>query len=185
MNLVVLLIGFAILYTIQLFVARSFFLKLLVITYLFAVSSAIYFSFDSYKGWPADEKIKKAYLLAVHIVQPSSSSEGKIYIWTLPENKEQNILYSIFNFISTDDMPRAYIIPFSQKNEEEFTEAQEELEKGMVVILEGETTNKSNNTVNGNENNDKNVTGEGNGGSDEDYGGPRITIVSPDQVMRK
>lgn len=184
MNLVLLFIGFAILYTLQLFITRSIVLKLIVITYLFLVSSAIYFSFDSYKGWPTDEKVNKAFLIKVHIVEPTPESKGGIYIWTIPETQEQNIIATIFGY-SVSNMPRAYIIPYSNKAQKEFTEAQKKLEEGMVIILNDDSPQKQGEQTGEGASQTK-QDGDGNAAdSGQEYEGPRISIVSPDQVMRK
>lgn len=186
MNLVLLLIGFAILYTLQIFIARSFTLKFFVVTYLFVVSSAIYFSFDSFKGWPSDEKIHKAYLLAVHIVQPSPQNKGGIYVWTLEERKEPRIFEKLFG-LNNVDVPRSYYLPFSTKGEQAFAEAENQLKKGMFVILDGDLPENKGEGEQQSEGNNQNATqGDGDAvDSGEEYNGPRITIVSPEEVMRK
>ncbi len=182
MNLVYALIVFSLLYVLQLYFNRNIFLKIVTITYLFLISSAVYFSFETYKGWPTQQPIKKAYLVAVEIIQPSDKGEGAIYLWVYDEEREMNILQSIFGY-SDSRAPRSYTIPYSQKASDEFTEAKKQIEEGMVVELDGEKKKG-----NGNEEaKDGEPDEQGNASASyvEGYDVPRIKIIPPDQILRK
>ena len=182
MNLVYILIVFSLLYVLQMFFTRNIFLKLIVVTYLFLVSSAIYFSIDTYKGWPSSDKILKGTLVAVEILEPNDTHEGAIYLWVYDEDRDMNILQRVFGY-SDSKAPRSYMIPYSQQTSDEFTEAKNQLEAGMVVELYGEKKKGI-----GNEEAKEGEPDEkGNTSASyvESYDVPRIKIISPDQILRK
>jgi len=181
-NLVYALIIFSLLYVFQLYFNRNVFLKIITVTYLFLISSAVYFSFETYKGWPTQQPIKKAYLAAVEIIQPTKESSGAIYLWVYDAERDMNMLQSIFGYNDTK-APRSYVIPYSQKSSDEFSDAKKKLEEGMVVELNGE--NKKG--INNEEAKDGAPDEQGNASASyvEDYDVPRIKIIPPDQVLRK
>lgn len=182
MNLVYALIIFSLLYVLQLYFNRNIFLKIVTITYLFLISSAVYFSFETYKGWPTQQSIKKAYLIAVEIIQPSDKDKGAIYLWVYDEERDMNILQSVFGY-SDSKAPRSYTIPYSQQTSDEFTEAKNQLEAGMVVELYGDKKKGiGNEEAKGGEPDDK---GNTSASYVESYDVPRIKIISPDQILRK
>lgn len=182
MNLVYALIAFSLLYVFQLYFNRNVFLKILTVTYLFLISSAVYFSFETYKGWPTQQPIEKAYLVSVEIIQPSDTFKGAIYLWVYDEERDMNILQSIFGY-SDKKAPRSYTIPYSQKANADFSEAKKKLEEGMVVELNGEKKKGTNSDEAKDGESDK----QGNASSSyvEDYDVPKINIIPPDQILRK
>lgn len=182
MNLVYALIIFSLLYVFQLYFNRNVFLKIITVTYLFLISSAVYFSFETYKGWPTQQSIKKAYLIAVEIVQPKDDFKGAIYLWVYDEERNVNILESVFGY-SKDSTPRAYVIPYSQQSNADFSEAKRKLEEGMIVELNGEKKKGINDedVPDGDPNEEGNVSSS----SAEGYDVPSIKIIPPDQILRK
>lgn len=182
LSLVFILISFSILYVLQL-MFRHFFWKLLVITYLFLISSGIYFSFDSYKGWPSKDPIEDGMLVMSMTVEPSDQHKGAIYLWVIPTEKEMNFFEKFLTYNFGMIAPRSCYIPYSKKAASEFAEANEKIKKGYIVMVEGEGSEDQ-------------VEGEGgqqrqgggsqqSNGEQENYDVPSLEIISPDTLMRK
>lgn len=182
MNLVYMLIVFSLLYVLQMFFSRNIFLKLVVVTYLFLASSAIYFSFDTYKGWPSHEKIQKGILVSVEIVQPTDDHKGAIYLWVYDENKESSFIQKIFGYSTDVPAPRAYVIPYSENAKGMFEDARKQIEMGMTVEVTGEKAlqeGKENESEKSDENANASMSGS------EDYDAPSIKIIPPNEILRK
>jgi hypothetical protein len=181
MNLVYILIVFSLLYVLQMFFTRNIFLKLIVVTYLFLVSSAIYFSIDTYKGWPSSDKILKGTLVAVEILEPNDTHEGAIYLWVYDEKKEESLYQKVFHYKQQLTAPRSYVIPYTKKSKEIFEDAKKQIEMGMTVELsaegdgtEVEATGKST---------DKELNSNTKGA--DDYDVPSVNIIPPNEILRK
>lgn len=182
MNLVYALIVFSLLYVLQLYFNRNVFLKIITVTYLFLISSALYFSFETYKGWPTQQSIKKAYLVSVEIIQPSKEFPGAIYLWVYDQPEENtNNIGNIFSY-NDKNAPRAYYLPFTQSSSDKFSEAKKQIEKGMVVELNGDVKQP----VEGEEQ-EGGESGDGNKSDSDgdDYKVPSIKIISPTDILRK
>lgn len=180
MNLVYILIVFSLLYVLQMFYTKSIFLKLIVVTYLFLVSSAIYFSFETYKGWPTSERILKGNLVAVEILEPTDNRPGAIYLWVYDEKREKNLYQKIFHYSTSVPAPRAYVIPYSKTSKERFEEAKKQIEMGATVEIstegkgtdiktKGKPGDKLNNSTSG----------------VDDYDVPSVNIIPPNEILRK
>lgn len=182
MNLVYALIVFSLLYVLQLYFNRNVFLKIITVTYLFLISSALYFSFETYKGWPTQQTIKKAYLVSVEIIQPSKEFPGAIYLWVYDQPEENtNSILNVFSY-SDKNAPRAYYLPFTQGASDNFTEAKKQIENGMVVELNGEAKQP----VEGEEQEGgENADGNRSDSDVDDYKVPSIKIISPSEILRK
>lgn len=182
-SLVFVLISFSVLYVLQL-VFNRFFLKLAVITYLFLISSGIYFSFDSYKGWPSRDKIDRGMLVISLTVEPSETDKGAIYLWVIPEEKETGFLEKILTYNFGMIAPRSYSIPYSKQSASQFAEANEKIKQGYLVMIEGEEPDQQ---AEG-EGNKQQEQGDGtqrSNGEQENYDVPHLEIISPDTLMRK
>jgi len=182
MNLVYALIVFSLLYVLQLYFNRNMFLKIITVTYLFLISSALYFSFETYKGWPTQHSIKKAYLVSVEIIQPSKDFPGAIYLWVYDQPEEKpNSIVNIFSY-SDKNAPRAYYLPYTQSSNDKFNEAKKQIENGMVVELNGEAKQPVES-----EEQEGGDNGDGNRSDSDvdDYRVPSIKIISPSEILRK
>lgn len=181
MNLVYILIVFSLLYVLQMFLNKNVFLKLVVVTYLFLTSSAIYFSFETYKGWPSQEKITKAILVGVEIVQPTDINEGAIYLWVYDESAETSLFEKLFSYKPKGPTPRAYSIPYSENAKGKFEEAKKQLELGATIELTSGEESPEIEQEQGNGNKE----GNANASDVEDYETPSIRIVPPNEILRK
>jgi hypothetical protein len=182
LSLVFILISFSILYVLQL-MFNKFFLKLIVITYLFLISSGVYFSFDSYKGWPSKDKIEEGMLVISMTVEPSEHDKGAIYLWVVPNDKELTFVEKFLTYNFGMVAPRSYYIPYSKKAASEFAEANEKIKQGYIVMIEGEKSEEG-----GEGEGNQQREGEGrkqSNGEQENYDVPSLDIISPDTLMRK
>lgn len=185
-NLVIVLVIYAILSTAQMY-RKSLWIKLAAVTYMFAIASIVYFSFETYKGWATVEKPVKGELISVYIVDPRGRTPGAIYFWVVGKN-DPEFLDWLYTYIPEEDAPpRAHITPYSKKKADKFREAQKALEDGMNVTIESleqEGQGQADPT--------KAKLGEkkpgdktGSGGDVEDYDVPHFKIEDPSQQMEK
>lgn len=184
MNLVYIFILFSLLYVLQMFFNKNLFIKMIVITYLFIVSSAIYFSFDSYKGWPSSDRIEKAILINVQVFDPTESTPGAIYLWVYDEPKEQSIIQKVFGYTPSAYAPRAYVLPYTKSTKDKFEEAKKQMEMGMTVELSSGEPVKEEGDASENEKGSGQQVGGGES-SGLEYDVPSIKILPPDQILRK
>lgn len=183
--LVTSLVVFSILYAAQLYFHRSFLMKLINVTVLVFIASAVYFTFETYKGWPTVERIQSGMVVSIVIERPvPNKSEGAIYVWMLPQKKQLNWFERIFVYSPTTiGTPRSYLLPYSKEADEKFSEAKQRMANGEMVFLtdpkEGEEAEGENK-----QGKDKQKK-SGSGGELEDYDVPFLSIVPPDKILRK
>jgi hypothetical protein len=179
-NLVIACIVFSLLYCIQLYY-KNFILKLILITYLFFVSSAIYFSFATYKGWPADDTVNKGTIVYGMVEEPTEISKGAIYLWVVPKREELNWFQKIYTYYENTKAPRAYRLPYKDKLAGAVNRAIQQINEGMIVEIDG----LEGLPPDGPEGkNDKGQDGV-NSGDAEDYKVPHLVIMSPDRKLIK
>lgn len=185
LTLVAILILFSLLYSAQLFVSKSLTLKLAIITILFLISSGIYFSFDTYKGWPSKERIGKGYLVYSFSVEPSPDDKGGIFFWAVPEEKDMSFIERFLTYTFDGVAPRAFYLPYSKKAASQFADANEQIRKGFQVQIDGdETTSQQDDQGQGQNKGDGNGNATGDG-EQKDYNVPHLEIISPEQYLRK
>ena len=194
--LVLSLIFFSILYGIQLHFNRSFLLKLVNITVLIFLSSAVYFTFETYKGWPTvEEQTARARVFSVVIITPEQGvHDGGIYYWALENNPEPTLVEKIFRYHTNMPLaPRSYFVKYTPQTEQVFSRARNALQEGSMVFIDPPKTdeeNKSDEKGQGApDSNNDNGTDSSQRGSDggvsknEDYDADRISIVTPDEFL--
>lgn len=195
--LVAALIVFSLMYAIQLYYNKSFFLKLINITVIVFISSAVYFTFETYKGWPTTESIReKARIYSVIITPPVEGvHKGGIYYLAKERKKEPTVLEKIFRYMSPlPDSPRIYFTEYTEQEERLFSRAQEALEEGHIVYMnppKKEAKKKSNEDggkgggegSNVNDGADKQKANQNNEKEPDDYDAEKIEIRSPDDFL--
>lgn len=107
--------------------------KFVLVAALFVFASAIYYSFESYKGWPTEEKVISGQLVWAQVREPEA-----IYIWVNDDVKppnnwfEENLRYVPPNRV----VPRAYKLPFSKDTAKEYMDAINAIKNGDYVRIE-------------------------------------------------
>jgi hypothetical protein len=147
-------------------------LKLSALTLLTILSIMIYFSFDTFKGWPSTDPIIQVYVTGIHIVPPEPGEKGAIYVWGFPRSELPKFLEYRFPLPA----PRAYYLPYSENAEKKMTKAKKKLQEGMVVTLtevkqdgeEGNGTGDQQNSKNEGEINNTGSDGQEDGESTEE-----------------
>lgn len=181
-SLVIILLIFALLYVLQLLFKDYVMINLAAITYLFAVSSGIYFSFDTYKGWPSKEKIEKGYLIYSVTFEPSGKDKGAIYYWAVPEEKDMSFVEEFLTYRFETIAPRSYYLPYSKKAAQQFAEANEKIKEGFVVEIGGD---ENSDQADGGKNGKKGDGKPTSSGEQEEYNVPHLEIIPPDQILKK
>lgn len=169
---------FALSFAFMIYYNRLFWLKISTITLLFALVNMIYFSFDSIKGWPSHDVIKKGQLVYVEIVEPSETYKGAIYVYVRVDLEEQHWYSKYINYYYWDSMaPRSYYIPYTEKSSQQMREAKEAMENGYLVEVNGDSAQQESD---GKEPADEGNGGEtSDGGDSEDYIVPHLKLVDP------
>lgn len=156
-----------------LFYARGrMFGKIAVLAVFFALSSGIYYAFDSYKGWPTDESVISGRLAWVEIVEPEA-----IYIWVYDDVKERNNIFEKYlNYVPPGrHVPHSYVLPYSDGSAEEYSNAKEELLRGSLVRIEPDS----------NEDRQEFRFDDRGGPKDESGYGPQLKIIPMEDFFNK
>lgn len=186
LTLVVALLLYAILSTANHF-KRNVALSLLLVTYLFTVASLVYFSFETYKGWPTTDKAERGEVISIYIVEPRGKEPGAIYYWILSPDDEDTFLEDLYTY-EPDAMhnpPRAHYTPYTKQKAAKFRQAQEALENGMIVMMEDVQSSDSKASAEEGTASPDTSTGESNQGDAEEYDVPHFKIEDPSKRMRK
>lgn len=188
--LVVTLLAFSVLYAIQLYYNKSFMLKLINVTVLVFISSAVYFTFETYKGWPTLEKLHdKARVFGIIIEPPvKGKSDGAIYYWVVEKERVTTSFERIFRYVPTmPNAPRSYHLPYSPEAEKKFAEAQQALQEGKVVLMDPNDQQSEGGGKEGDQGNgdSKKTPSDGGHGEEKNYDVPSLEILSPEVLMGK
>lgn len=171
---------FAVSFAFMIYYSKVFWFKISTVTLLFAIVNMIYFSFDTIKGWPSDDKIPKGQLVYVEIVEPTETYTGAIYVYVRHEPKEDNWYTKYLSYVYWDSMaPRSYYIPYTNQSSKFMREAKEAMENGFIVEVEGESA-KTKSNGDGEAEGDEGNGGElPDGGDSENYKVPNLKLVDP------
>jgi hypothetical protein len=185
LNLVIVLIIYAVLSTAQMY-RKSLMIKLAAVTYMFAVASVVYFSFETYKGWATTDRPTKGDLISVYIVDPRGKNPGAIYFWVVSK-QELGIIEKIYTYVPGEEAsPRAHSLPYNKKAAAKFREAQQALEDGMMVSLESMEQSEGRGEPSASKPGDKKGDEkDGSGGDVEEYDVPHFKIEDPSQRLEK
>ena len=185
--LVAALVVLALLFAINMMLKSSFF-RVIIITYTFLIASLVYFSFETYKGWPTADKAESGQVLWVMVVDPRGTDPGIIYFWVLDKaTKEQTWIQKLYTYKPDQtSVPRSHWIPYSKRAAAKFREAQGAIQQGMVVTIDEQDSDEANSS-----NGKGEGKGKAKGNSDigdskvEDYNVPHLNILSPDELLQK
>jgi hypothetical protein len=184
--LVVALVVLALLFAINMMLKSSLF-RVIIITYTFLIASLVYFSFETYKGWPTADKTESGQVLWVMVVDPRGANPGIIYFWVLGKAEEHTWIQKLYTYEPNQpSVPRSHWIPYSKGAAAKFREAQDAIQQGMVVTIEEQNSDEANSSKGKGEG-----KGKAKGTSDigdskaEDYDVPHLNILSPDELLQK
>lgn len=108
-------------------------MKLFVLTSYAILASAVYFSLDGVKGWPAEEKKEVSGMLAsVIIINPSDKSEGAIIISLFPNGVKDWYEYEYPRYA-----PKTFYLKYSNDRAAQFEAAKQALMEGKEVRING------------------------------------------------
>jgi len=158
--------------------SRFHLLKFISVGMLFFIAGAIYFSFESYKGWPTDDIKDRIRVMSIDIHEPAQEDDGAIYVWGISLTQPEN---SIFRYVQ-EGAPRNYVLPFTEESASEFYEAQEKLKKGFVVIMD------ESKKVEGEDGEKTEKKGDSNAdspGTVKNYTPPVLEIITPHNMYPK
>lgn len=129
--------------------------KLLIFTtaaVLFLFANMIYFAFEGVKGWPTDDTREvKGILASVIVINPSSGSDGAIYISLFP-----SIPTKWYEYKYHREAPRMYYVKYTNDRAAKFEEAKQAMQEGKEVRINGIPPE---NFANGNDGENGNVEG--------------------------
>jgi len=77
-------------------------------------------------GWPTDTRLPNSFnLVGLHVVEPDKSghSNGNIYVWVTDKMSD-----------STEDIPRAYVLPYNAQLQTRLVNAGNRLRKGVPQL---------------------------------------------------
>lgn len=129
-------------------------LKVVILLVLFYASSAVWFSFDSYKGWPTEASPRDdAIILSVAIFDKTNTSPGSIYVTAIPCTgdvsecetyaEDDGLMtklspYRVFGYApKARNTPRIYEFPYTEENRKAFSEARENVSNGGRSTIKG------------------------------------------------
>lgn len=174
-------IAFAISFAVMLYYNKVFWYKIATITILFAIANMVYFSLDSVKGWPSHDKIHKGELVFVQVVEPGEGYPGAIYLLVRVDPTETSWYSPYINYVYWDNQaPRSYYIPYTEKTAKEMRDAQQAMEQGYIVEINGDSASEES----GNQNGEPNANGKDGGSSPEggdstNYEVPHLKLIDP------
>jgi hypothetical protein len=178
--LVLYLLAFMFVCAATLYWSRIHLLKFAVIAMIAFIASAIYFSFENYKGWASQANWPSGQVVAVEIRTPDETvnDKGAIYVWMYLDKRPER---DWFVYVPTFREPRVYELPYTSGSEKEWTNAKQALKKGMLVYLQGK--GQSTEGKNGN---------PGKEGAQKEFGdalnyqaAPHPQLVAPEDIITK
>lgn len=162
---------FSIAFSLMIYYNKSIGLKIVTVAALFFLSNLLYFSFETYKGWPSEQSLpKKGKLISSMVDEPSENYSGSIYLWISYE-AEHGFFQRIFNYrYAYSEAPRGYRIRYDKSLSKRLQQAKEAAQNGFVVEIEMLK---------------KRGSSFDNASETEQYDIPEITFVDPRDINRK
>jgi hypothetical protein len=141
---VVYMLAFAVLMGVVLFFVQGKWpLKLAAVGTYFFVASSVYFSFETYKGWPTGAEMDgRVRVLWIEVAEGESEADSSIFLWVKPPSKyKKQIDYAWFDPRSAlayapSGYPRAFRIPYSKDAAKFADKAKRALAAGMEVEID-------------------------------------------------
>jgi hypothetical protein len=175
--IIVLAVLFAINFALMVYYNKLFWLKISTVTILFIIVNMLYFSFDSIKGWPSSDTVKKGQLVFVEVLEPNGSYPGAVYLYVKLDNSETVWYnkYISYNYWDSN-APRSFYLPYTDETGKKMREAKDAIEKGYIVEISEsgiETEQNSEGEDNGN------GTEQGTPSDSANINVPHLKLVDP------
>lgn len=107
--------------------------KFVAIALLAFLANAVYFSLDGVKGWPAEESQEiKGRLASVVIINPSSESDGAIYISLFVTTP-----HKWYEYVYPRYAPKTFYVEYTNNRAAEFEKAKQAISEGKEVRING------------------------------------------------
>jgi hypothetical protein len=171
---------------------------------MFYMASALFFSFDTHKGWPAPDGVTpdKMVIVGVVIFEKTTKSDGMIFVTGIPCSSFDDIArcfeeehnaslwtklspYKIFGYEPDNvNTPRIFEFPYTDKNRKMFGEAKQNIADGGVSIYhkgQNEKEGKGKGKGGDGQGNDPNAIGEDGGAHDGDVS-PNAQSASESEI---
>lgn len=100
--------------------------KVASVVVLFATVFFVWESLSTVMGWPTTENIREGEVLSVVVREPRGADRGAIFLW-----------------VGTEGVPRAYVIPYSEKNSKDAFAASQAIRGGGRVFTTGKPADDS------------------------------------------
>ncbi len=139
------MVAFAVLMALILYyVQGKMALKVSSVAVFFFIASSIYFSFNSYKGWPAETQFTgKAEVLWIDVAEGPTDEESSIFVWLksgdLKYKKEiAKAWFDPRSALAYDPQgyPRAFRLPYTKEGAKFADKAKRAIKEGGKVTLE-------------------------------------------------
>ncbi len=180
-------VGYAVFLGITLYcIVGQLVLKAAAVGAYFFLASSVYFSVDSFKGWPSVETIREeVQVVWIDVDERDTVDESSIYVWTRKKpNDDPRVWYDprhALEYFGELREPRAYRMPFTKEGAKFAKRAQRAIASGQKVMLEGEPEAGSSVPGAGK----KAVRGDGGGGFTLGFDGITGKILNAFEVLRK
>lgn len=100
------------------------------LTLVVLLSVGTFWSLATYRGYPsADIHEKEYHLVWGDVRQPKENDPGAIYLWLYEPKREPNWLEELIH-VEFKSIPRAYVLPYSKKLEDELRKALQKIREG-------------------------------------------------------
>lgn len=181
-HLVGLFLCFSLLFAAHLYFNQSLILKIATVSFLFLISSVIYFSFETFKGWSTRAQLSEGQLVFAMAFDPTPTDAGAIFAWVLPKHQELGWMEKIMTYVNGDGVePRSFKLPYSKDSAKEYEDAVAAIKKGYVVMIKKNSGESDDDSADG----DEGKSSSGGNGDVNHYQVPHLEILPPDRMLRK
>lgn len=113
-------------------------LKFITIAFVMYFGIALWYSIDSYLGWPSRDDMPPKYMIYwAHIQEPDKKSDddGAIFFWVRElETSEQTAYLHVLDYQANKKDPRVYRIPYSREAHKQVQQMIDGIKKGKNYI---------------------------------------------------
>jgi len=116
-------------------------IKTVSIALFFYIAAAVWFSTDSFKGWPTRDILQPGIVLWVAMAEPTETDEGGIFLWMVnPRKLDGSSLLDKINPLTSftyagERAPRSYRIEYNENNANMAAAMKKALEEGQLVSI--------------------------------------------------